>query len=98
MALMSVFIADRLTTPMVAINNTSRESQDCYHDDDAFKYHAYIVTYLLIFPVAFLFNVGALMFLSQRRRRRWEHKHESESPQWAKCMWTIECCTQTEKY
>ncbi|XP_051800538.1 cysteinyl leukotriene receptor 2-like [Acanthochromis polyacanthus] len=32
----------------------------CVHDDDAFKYQAYTFTYLLVFPVAFLCNVGAL--------------------------------------
>lgn len=32
----------------------------CVHDDDDFKYQAYTFTYLLVFPVAFICNVGAL--------------------------------------
>nr|XP_008303217.1 PREDICTED: uncharacterized protein LOC103374843 [Stegastes partitus] len=42
----------------------------CFHDDDAFKYRAYAFTYLLVFPVAFLCNVGALaVFFLQSGRR-----------------------------
>ncbi|XP_028420611.1 cysteinyl leukotriene receptor 1 [Perca flavescens] len=54
-------------------NNSSvtQESMACFHNDDAFKYRAYTFTYLLLFPVAFLCNVGALaVFFLQRNRRR----------------------------
>ncbi|XP_067117518.1 cysteinyl leukotriene receptor 1 [Osmerus mordax] len=43
---------------------------NCIHSDDDFKYRAYTYTYLLVFPVAFLSNGGALvvfLFLSPRR-------------------------------
>lgn len=42
----------------------------CSHNDDAFKYRAYTITYLLLFPVAFLGNIGALLvfFLQSSRR------------------------------
>ncbi|XP_037540339.1 cysteinyl leukotriene receptor 2-like [Nematolebias whitei] len=41
----------------------------CYHDDSAFKYRAYICTYILVFPVAFLCNAGALVVFFQIRKR-----------------------------
>ncbi|KAM3857450.1 cysteinyl leukotriene receptor 1-like [Diretmus argenteus] len=42
----------------------------CFHDYDTFKYRAYTITYLLLFPVALLSNIGALVvFLLQTRRR-----------------------------
>lgn len=42
----------------------------CFHNDDAFKYRAYTFTYLLVFPVAFLCNIGALaVFFLQSSRR-----------------------------
>ncbi|XP_030287118.1 cysteinyl leukotriene receptor 2-like [Sparus aurata] len=60
-----------LTTPLVACNNSSAgELLQCFHNDDAFKYRAYTFTYLLLFPVAFLCNIGALgVFLLQSSRR-----------------------------
>ncbi|XP_056224937.1 cysteinyl leukotriene receptor 2-like isoform X2 [Seriola aureovittata] len=54
-------------------NNTSATTEmlvACFHDDDTFKYRAYTFTYLLVFPVAFLCNVGALaVFFLQSNRR-----------------------------
>uniref|UniRef100_A0A3Q3IYE2 G-protein coupled receptors family 1 profile domain-containing protein n=1 Tax=Monopterus albus TaxID=43700 RepID=A0A3Q3IYE2_MONAL len=40
-------------------NNASAtvELLACFHDDDAFKYRAYTFTYLLLFPVAFLYTL-----------------------------------------
>lgn len=51
-----------VNTPIV-INSS------CVHNDDEFKYRAYTFTYLLLFPVAFLCNVGALAVFLQRGRR-----------------------------
>ncbi|XP_076019075.1 cysteinyl leukotriene receptor 1-like [Genypterus blacodes] len=41
-------------------NHTSQPSV-CGHDDDAFKYCAYTITYMLLFPIAILSNTGALV-------------------------------------
>ncbi|XP_041842178.1 cysteinyl leukotriene receptor 1-like [Melanotaenia boesemani] len=58
---------DCLVTPLTpATNNTTAR----FHEDDAFKYHAYIVTYLVVFPVAFLCNVGALVVFFRQTSRR----------------------------
>ncbi|XP_040025252.2 cysteinyl leukotriene receptor 2 [Gasterosteus aculeatus] len=53
-----------------ACNNSSVSLAACFHGDDAFKYRAYTVTYLLLFPVAILSNIGALsvFFLLGSRR------------------------------
>ncbi|XP_035531044.1 cysteinyl leukotriene receptor 2-like [Morone saxatilis] len=60
-----------LTTSAVASNNSSVMGlHACFHDDDTFKYRVYTFTYLLLFPVAFLCNIGALVvFLLQTSRR-----------------------------
>ncbi|KAM6960265.1 cysteinyl leukotriene receptor 2-like [Tautogolabrus adspersus] len=59
-----------LTTPLFAGNNSLVGVHMCFHDDDMFKYRAYTFTYLLLFPVAFLSNIGALVvFFLQRTRR-----------------------------
>ncbi|CAK6980268.1 cysteinyl leukotriene receptor 2-like [Scomber scombrus] len=64
----------RLPTPPVALgNNTSLTVEllvACVHNDDAFKYRAYTITYLLLFPVAFLCNVGALVVFFMQSSRR----------------------------
>ncbi|XP_041635066.1 cysteinyl leukotriene receptor 1 [Cheilinus undulatus] len=61
-----------LTTPLTVANNTSVpvELLTCFHGDDSFKYRAYTFTYLLLFPVAFLCNIGALVvfFLQSSHR------------------------------
>lgn len=56
-----------LTNP---VGNNSSVLAACFHNDDAFKYRAYTFTYLLLFPVAFLCNMGALVvfFLQSSRR------------------------------
>lgn len=42
----------------------------CFHDDDWFKYRAYSVTYILLFPVAFFSNICALgVFILQKPSR-----------------------------
>lgn len=54
------------TLPPVIIhlgNHTTtalNSNQSCSGDDEIFKYRAYTVTYLLVFPMAFLSNIGAL--------------------------------------
>ncbi|XP_035506775.2 cysteinyl leukotriene receptor 1 isoform X1 [Scophthalmus maximus] len=62
-----------LTTPIARGSNMSaaEELVNCTHDNKTFKYRAYSFTYLLVFPVAFACNTGALVvFLLQCRRRR----------------------------
>ncbi|GLD71272.1 cysteinyl leukotriene receptor 2-like protein [Lates japonicus] len=61
-----------LTTPIVISNNTSVVVglAACFHDDDAFKYRAYTFTYFLVFPVAFLCNIGALVVFFMQSSRR----------------------------
>lgn len=44
--------------------------KNCMHHDDEFKYTAYKITYLLLFPVAFLCNIGALVVFFMQRSRR----------------------------
>ncbi|KAF0028895.1 hypothetical protein F2P81_018000 [Scophthalmus maximus] len=54
--------------------SAAEELVNCTHDNKTFKYRAYSFTYLLVFPVAFACNTGALVvFLLQCRRRRSEH-------------------------
>nr|XP_019964951.1 PREDICTED: cysteinyl leukotriene receptor 2-like [Paralichthys olivaceus]XP_019964952.1 PREDICTED: cysteinyl leukotriene receptor 2-like [Paralichthys olivaceus]XP_019964953.1 PREDICTED: cysteinyl leukotriene receptor 2-like [Paralichthys olivaceus] len=62
-----------LQTLAIAIgNNTSmmyNNSLTCSHADESFKYYAYCATYLVVFPVAFLCNIGALVvFILQSLR------------------------------
>ncbi|KAM6909401.1 cysteinyl leukotriene receptor 2 [Xenentodon cancila] len=60
-----------LTTPSTMSNNTTVTMAGlCSHDDDTFKYCAYIFTYLLVFPVAFLCNIGALVVFFRQSSRR----------------------------
>lgn len=67
------FIGHLLTALTTSGNNSSVNGvllPACYHDDNMFKYRAYTFTYLLLFPVAFLGNIGALVvFLMQSSRR-----------------------------
>uniref|UniRef100_G3NDH8 G-protein coupled receptors family 1 profile domain-containing protein n=1 Tax=Gasterosteus aculeatus TaxID=69293 RepID=G3NDH8_GASAC len=46
-----------------ACNNSSVSLAACFHGDDAFKYRAYTVTYLLLFPLAILSNIFLLYSL-----------------------------------
>ncbi|XP_032438775.1 cysteinyl leukotriene receptor 2-like [Xiphophorus hellerii] len=60
------WLAGNTTAP-----NSSINTRTCPHDDDEFKYNAYILTYFLVFPVAFLCNILALVvFFRQKKRRR----------------------------
>ncbi|XP_034020175.1 uncharacterized protein LOC117504787 [Thalassophryne amazonica] len=58
--------ATLLTPPF----NLTNQSSVCFHDDGAFKYRAYTATYLLVFPVAFISNIGALTIFSIQCCRR----------------------------
>ncbi|XP_070404762.1 cysteinyl leukotriene receptor 1 isoform X2 [Nothobranchius furzeri] len=49
---------------------TTATPGSCYSNDTQFKYSAYTFTYILVFPVAFLCNIGALaVFLRQNKFR-----------------------------
>ncbi|XP_013855125.1 cysteinyl leukotriene receptor 2 [Austrofundulus limnaeus] len=61
-----------VSTISTNITNSSvpvRALSHCYHDDSTFKYLAYTCTYILVFPVAFLCNTGALVVFFQIRKR-----------------------------
>uniref|UniRef100_A0A3P8Z959 G-protein coupled receptors family 1 profile domain-containing protein n=1 Tax=Esox lucius TaxID=8010 RepID=A0A3P8Z959_ESOLU len=45
-------------------------NQSCSSDDEVFKYRAYTVTYLLVFPIGFLTNSGALFVLLRLTPKR----------------------------
>lgn len=45
-------------------------NQSCSGDDEVFKYRAYTVTYLLVFPIALLFNSGALFVFLRLKPKR----------------------------
>ncbi|XP_012713194.2 cysteinyl leukotriene receptor 1 [Fundulus heteroclitus] len=45
-------------------------STECPHDDDQFKYNAYVFTYALVFPVAFLCNIVALVVFFKQKKSR----------------------------
>ncbi|XP_054912282.1 cysteinyl leukotriene receptor 2-like [Poeciliopsis prolifica] len=51
-------------------SNSSNNARTCPHDDDKFKYNAYIYTYFLVFPVAFLCNIIALVVFFKQKKRR----------------------------
>ncbi|MEQ2191822.1 hypothetical protein XENOCAPTIV_002980 [Xenoophorus captivus] len=61
-----------VTTSASSTNNTEAnvEPWSCPHDDDTFKYNAYIFTYVLVFPVAFLCNILALLVFFKQNQRR----------------------------
>ncbi|XP_029932255.1 cysteinyl leukotriene receptor 2 [Myripristis murdjan] len=48
----------------------NRSSVCSFHDDNTFKYRAYTISYLLLFPVALLSNIGALVVFLLRSNRR----------------------------
>ncbi|XP_030018250.1 cysteinyl leukotriene receptor 1-like [Sphaeramia orbicularis] len=60
------------STPSIVLSINTSDLLKCFHDDDAFKYRAYTFTYMLVFPVAFICNIGALVvfFLQSSRGRR----------------------------
>lgn len=66
-------ISSNISAPVRALSH-------CYHDDNAFKYRAYIYTYILVFPVAFLCNTGALVVFF-RIRKRSEPRTGSDRPE-----------------
>ncbi|KAM3591195.1 uncharacterized protein V6R79_024404 [Siganus canaliculatus] len=51
-------------------SSVSGELPNCFYDDDAFKYRAYTFTYLLVFPVALVSNIGALVVFFRQNGRR----------------------------
>lgn len=60
------------TASTVGNNTTVLEEWSCPHADDVFKYQAYKITYLLVFPVALLCNFGALLVFFRQSSRRYE--------------------------
>ncbi|CAI5671337.1 unnamed protein product [Oreochromis niloticus] len=68
-------------------NNTTKSHLQCFHKDDAFKYSAYRYTYLLVFPVALICNIGALavFFRQSSRRNNATRCFEPETPK----SWSI---------
>ncbi|KAM9426341.1 cysteinyl leukotriene receptor 1-like isoform 2-T2 [Pholidichthys leucotaenia] len=59
-----------MVTPFGIGNNTTLHAESCFHDDDRFKYQAYRFTYLLVFPMAFLCNIAALVVFFRQRSSR----------------------------
>lgn len=59
-----------LTTPFIVVNNSSGTFNSCFQNDYKFKHLAYTFTYLLVFPVAFLCNIGALFVFFRQSNRR----------------------------
>ncbi|KAL0978184.1 hypothetical protein UPYG_G00167190 [Umbra pygmaea] len=58
-------------------NHTLEEltnNSSCVRDDEGFKFLAYTVTYLLVFPIGFLSNSGAL-FVFLRLTPKWSASH-----------------------
>ncbi|XP_035634066.1 cysteinyl leukotriene receptor 2-like isoform X1 [Oncorhynchus keta] len=49
---------------------TLTSNQSCSGEDEVFKYRAYTVTYLLVFPIALLFNSGALFVFLRLKSKR----------------------------
>ncbi|CAL9694836.1 unnamed protein product [Knipowitschia caucasica] len=54
-----------VTNASVAVNLSI-----CFHGDDKFKYFAYTLTYSMLFPVAFLSNLCALIVFTLQRKER----------------------------
>uniref|UniRef100_A0A3P9ILD5 G-protein coupled receptors family 1 profile domain-containing protein n=1 Tax=Oryzias latipes TaxID=8090 RepID=A0A3P9ILD5_ORYLA len=52
------------------VGPTATPTNQCLHNSDTVKYYVYTCTYMVVFPVAFLCNIGALVvFLRQRNNR-----------------------------
>ncbi|XP_023807292.1 cysteinyl leukotriene receptor 2-like isoform X1 [Oryzias latipes] len=48
---------------------TDRPTNQCLHNSDTFKYYVYTCTYMVVFPVAFLCNIGALVAFHRMKKK-----------------------------
>ncbi|RVE60939.1 hypothetical protein OJAV_G00185820 [Oryzias javanicus] len=58
------------TAAFNTVSTAAKPSNQCLHNSDSFKYYPYTVTYVIVFPVAFVCNMVAMViFLRQKPKR-----------------------------